>query len=134
MKTEFNLSTVHSRIQPECVFSRPNAVGGDTVGSAAAETRTEEDVATYKAPDPRVPNSFRVRKSIQSKAKRLVTAWQEKARLNGDDPDEIDLSYVAERCLEVGLDNAWAELGGYPEDDQQMAQLFAVMKKNAPKR
>lgn len=93
-------------------------------------------MAYFEPPDKRVQQNVRMPRSLKRKLLDLQRLWIELAKLRPAndpddkvDPDDIDLTYVIVRLLNVGVDGAWAEVGGRPETEEQWEELLKKLKK-----
>lgn len=89
--------------------------------------------AYYEPPDPKVQLTARIRRSTRNMLDGVVRLWKERARLDSDDPEHVDLTFVVERLLRVGAEGAFSEHGGMPETEEQWAALFRVLAKQSKK-
>lgn len=78
----------------------------------------------YEPPDIRVPLSFKARRSVRVRVEGLVRLWKHLAEVGGDDPDQIDLTYVLETLLDKASTAAWARHGGMPQSEEGWAELL----------
>lgn len=90
--------------------------------------------SSYRRPDPKKQLSVRVRGSIHSKLEAIRDFWRERAKLNGDDVEEIDTTYVVDALLADKTDEELQQFGGMPTSPagkaEQMKTLAASSKKH----
>lgn len=68
------------------------------------------DDTYWKAPPrKRVLLTTRQPEDVRAGLETVRELWRLRAELNGDDADAIDLTYVVERLLRVGIDGAWGQ-------------------------
>lgn len=90
-------------------------------------------------PEKRVPLNFRVPVSLKEHLQAIVDLWKIKAQSAGHDPEGIDMTYVCERLLRVGVDGVWAQEGkiagldGAPRNDAEREALKRAILKEASK-
>lgn len=60
-------------------------------------------------PEKRVPMNMRIPASLRAHLEAILELWKVVAETQGLDPDALDLTYVVERLLRVGVDGAWAQ-------------------------
>lgn len=83
--------------------------------------------SSYRSPDPKKQLSVRIRGSVHAKLGAVLDLWRERATAHGDDPEEIDLTFVVEALLGDKVNEELAQWGGYPATPEQKAeQLKAV--------
>lgn len=94
-------------------------------------------VRYYRPPEKRVQVSFKVPESLRAHLDGLVRLWKVLAKADGKDPDDIDLTYVCEQLLQVGVDGAWADVGqlagltGMPTTEEEWARLIRAIETRA---
>jgi hypothetical protein len=68
------------------------------------------DDTYWKAPPrKRVLLTTRQPEDVRAGLETVRELWRLRAELNGDDADAIDLTFVVERLLRVGIDGAWGQ-------------------------
>lgn len=94
---------------------------------ATARSNVIDMASSYRSPDPKKQLSARVKSSIHAKLARVVEIWRERAKAEGEDVDEIDLTFVIEHLLGDKVDEELAQWGGFPVTPESLAaQLKAV--------
>lgn len=102
---------------------------GDKVAKSVANYIQPDRVRYYRPPEKRIQLSFRVPESLRDHLDGLVRLWKALAEADGKDPKDIDLTYVCEQLLQVGVDGAWADVGqlaglqGMPTTEEEWARL-----------
>lgn len=94
------------------------------------------DMSVYKPNEPRepkVPLNARVPKELRDALVDVVRLWRIYAEQRGDESEGIDLSYVVRRLLRVGIDQAFAEFGGRPEDEHGWMAIERAISKTMKK-
>jgi hypothetical protein len=83
------------------------------------------DMGYYEPQERRTQQiSARVPKSVKDGVARLSKLWTKMERLRtGDKEVEVTETDVIVRLLSVGLDGAWAEMGGEPKTDRELDEL-----------
>jgi hypothetical protein len=94
------------------------------------------DDTYWKAPPrKRVLLTTRQPEDVRSGLETVRELWRLRAELNGDDADAIDLTFVVERLLRVGIDGAWGQalhaaglkhIPHTPEEWQQLRKALAA--------
>ena len=74
------------------------------------------DVAYFEVPDRKVQTAVRLPKSLLEQLDGVVRLWRAMAEARGEGSESVDRAYVINRLLRVGVDGAFAEVGGYPVD------------------
>ena len=89
----------------------------------------EADDLTFYVP-PERPWMLRLRstESFRAQLEDVVRLWKAHAAARGDDPEQIDLSYVIRRFLEVGIEGAFADYGGRPKTEADWKAVTAALK------
>ena len=109
-------------------------MGADAARAAASSS---DEMPYYERPDPKVPLTARVPRSVREGLEDTVRLWREMAMANGDVEmkDEIDITMVVTRLLRVGIEGAFTELGGRPahDDEEAWSKLIKTIKANAKK-
>ncbi|GMV19051.1 MAG: hypothetical protein AMXMBFR56_72750 [Polyangiaceae bacterium] len=104
-------------------------VGRGEVGS--------DDVKYYE-PEPRerkVQLNLRVEESLRRGLDSLVQLWKVYAKARGDDPADVDLTFVIRRLLLVGIQGAFGEvlaeakLDAMPVSDAEWARFEKSLEK-----
>lgn len=75
-----------------------------------------------------VPIQFRLSSDLIASLDAVVRLWQLIEEAHGGNAKAIDRTYVVRRLLNVGIDAAFAELGGKPvtaEEWKKLEQLIA---------
>ena len=90
----------------------------------------EEPVTRYVAPEKPWMLRLRSTESFKAKLDGVVKLWKAHAEARGDDPKQIDLSYVLRNMLESGVDAAFAEYKGFPEDEKAWEIIRAAIAKS----
>jgi hypothetical protein len=93
----------------------------------------DDDMALYVPPEK--PWMLRLRSTDVFKAKLdgVVRLWKAHAEARGDDAKQVDASYVVRRLLEAGIDQAFAEYGGYPRDEDAWKSVESAIAKSVKK-
>ena len=94
------------------------------------------DDTYWKAPPrKRVLLTTRQPEDVRAGLETVRELWRLRAELNGDDADAIDLTYVVERLLRVGIDGAWGQalhasglkhIPRTPEEWQQLRKALSA--------
>lgn len=98
-----------------------------------------DDVPYFEPPEKRVQVTFKIPESLKGHLMAVVRLWRAKAIAGGHDPDDINLTYVAERLLRVGVEGVWGETGklvglnGAPTSDDEWAALEKAIAREAVK-
>lgn len=95
--------------------------------------QTEEMSSSYRPPDPRKQLSARIRGSIHAKLAVIVEMWRERAKANGADEDEIDLTYVVDHLLADKTDEELTQWGGMPSTPEQRAEMIKAVRSASKK-
>lgn len=100
------------------------------------------DDTYWKAPPrKRVLLTTRQPEDVRAGLETVRELWRLRAELNGDDADAIDLTYVVERLLRVGIDGAWGQalhaaglerIPSTPEEWQQLRKGLSAKAKRRP--
>lgn len=91
----------------------------------------------FEPPEKRIQLNFRVRASLKAQLQDVVRLWKIMAMARGTEPEDIDLTYVAERLLKVGVEGTWAQvlsfagLDGMPKTDEDWTKLERAILKAA---
>lgn len=98
----------------------------------------------FELPEKRVALSARVPESLKGQLSAIVRLWRIRAVARGMTTQEaegsIDMTYVIERLLKVGVEGVWAQEGaaigltGMPSDDAEWGALERSILKDAAKR
>lgn len=88
-----------------------------------------EPMALYVPPDKGWTLKVRSDEAFKAQLTDVVRLWKLHAQARGDDEEQIDLSYVVRRLLEVGVDQAFEEYGGRPKSATGWAKVEAVLQK-----
>lgn len=82
-----------------------------SLGAVRAEMHAD-DVRYYEPQEKerKVQLNLRVEESIRRGLDMLVRLWKVYAKARGEDPGDVDLTFVIRRLLRVGLDGAFAEV------------------------
>lgn len=88
----------------------------------------------YEPPDIRVALNFKTRRSVRVRVEGLVRLWKHIAEANGDDPDQIDLTYVLETLVDKASTSAWAKHGGMPQGEEAWKALLARIDREFKKK
>jgi hypothetical protein len=102
------------------------------------------DDTYWKAPPrKRVLLTTRQPEEVRAGLETVCELWRLRAELNGDEADAIDLTYVVERLLRVGIDGAWGQalhaaglerVPSTPEEWQQLRKGLTAPVKVKAKR
>lgn len=94
-------------------------------------------------PQKRVSLTVRVPKDLKLHLEAVQELWRVLAALDNTDPESVNMTYVVERLLRVGVDGVWAQVGhgaglsGMPRNPEEWEQLKAYLRKakkrSAPK-
>lgn len=110
-------------------------------GRATRGEVSADDVRYYEAPEEKKVNlNLRVEESIRRGLESLVRLWKLYAKARGEDPDNVDLTFVIKRLLRVGLDGAFGEvlaeakLERMPNTDAEWARFEKTLEKMAAAR
>ena len=93
----------------------------------------------FEMPERKVVLSVRVSEGLKEQLQLVVELWQTLAEAKGGDPESINLTYVVERLLRVGVDGTWGQVGhlagldGMPKNAKEMARLKAAILREAQK-
>ena len=89
----------------------------------------------YSTPaEKRVPLNTRVPGSLKSEMRGIVRFWQLIAESEGHDPEDVDMTFVAERLLLVGVDGVKVQAEvftghrGLPGSESSWGRLKKVLK------
>lgn len=87
-------------------------------------------LATYFEPVfKKVQLNLRVPRDVKEGIEGLVRIWRHIAKLKGQDPDEIDITFVAIHLLKIGLNGAYADIGGRPTTKEEWDAVLAKISK-----
>lgn len=84
-------------------------------------------------PEPRVAVNMRLPVGLKAHLDAIVKLWQVMADAQGVDSTNVNLTYVCERLLRVGVDGVWAQTGGkagltgMPRTDEDWDKLIAAI-------
>lgn len=104
---------------------------------AAADLAAWSTSMKIRLPERRVTISFRVPASVKAHLQLAVDMYKLMAEARGEDPKDVDLSWVAGECLVNGLDAFWAQVGspaglaGMPQSDEEWAKLERSISKTS---
>lgn len=115
-------------------------------GNVTRDGRGESYVGSgyYRRPKKegsRVALNFKVSVALKASLQAVMKLWQLRAELEGATKDEvkdIDLTFVCNQLLEVGVDGAWEEVGaeaglsGAPKNDAEWAKLRLALEAKRP--
>ncbi len=105
--------------------------------SEHAEQAGQDDVEYFELPEKKVAINIRVRTSLKKQLQDVVRLWTLMAEAKGSDPGDIDLTFVCERLLLVGVEGVWAQVGavggieGMPKSDEEWATLAKALAREA---
>lgn len=85
----------------------------------------------YEPPDIRVALNFKAKRSVRARVEGLVRLWKHLAELDGDDPNQIDLTYVLETLIDKASASAWAKHGGMPQTKEAWEELLKKKTREA---
>jgi hypothetical protein len=86
-------------------------------------------------PQKRVTLTVRIPKDVMEHLQGVIELWRVLAQQEHKDPDSVNLTYVVERLLRVGVDGTWAQaahgagLSGMPRNKEEWEQLKAHLTK-----
>lgn len=80
--------------------------------ATALRGEVQDDVRYYEpeAKERKVQLNLRVEESLRRGLDSLVRLWRVYAKARGEDPADVDLTFVVRRLLLVGLDGAFGEV------------------------
>lgn len=96
------------------------------------QAATAEDMAYYDPPGTKTRKqalNLRVPEPLRAKLDDVVRVWRIYAEERGEDAEQIDLTYVCVRLLDVGADGAFAEIGLRPSTPEEWARLKKLIQK-----
>lgn len=74
--------------------------------------------------------TVRVPKSVKDGIEELARFWTRLSRERTGDPEnEVTISDVTVRLLQVGLSGAWGEVGGRPDSEKEWSARIAALIK-----
>lgn len=74
--------------------------------------------------------TVRIPKSVKDGLEELSRFWSELSQERTGDPEnDVSVSDVAVRLLQVGLAGAWGEVGGRPQSEKEWATRIAALLK-----
>lgn len=82
-----------------------------------------DEMALYVPPEKPWLLKLRSNESFKAELEDVVRCWRIHATARGDDPNQIDVSYVVRRILEKGVADVFAEYGGRPTQESDWARL-----------
>lgn len=82
------------------------------------QVTTADEMPLYVPPEKPWVLRLRSTESFQERLEGVVRLWQKLAESQGDDPKQIDISYVVRRILDAGIDTAFQEFGGEPKSEE----------------
>lgn len=91
-------------------------------------------------PQKRVSLTVRIPRDVKLHLEGVQELWRVLAQLDGSDPDSVNMTYVVERLLSVGIDGVWAQVGqlagldGMPRNPEEWDRLKKALAKKAVKR
>lgn len=94
---------------------------------------SDDEMALYVPPDKPWMLRLRSTETFQDKLAGVVRLWKATALARGDDSKAIDVSYVVRRVLEAGVDQAFAEYGGFPRDEEAWKSVEQLIAKTIKK-
>jgi hypothetical protein len=92
-----------------------------------------EPMPLYRPPPKVWTLKLRSDESFRAEIMDIVRILQIHARVRGDDPEQVDISYVVRRMLETGRDQAFEEYGGRPKSESGWAALEERVAKSVKK-
>ncbi len=94
------------------------------------------DLIYYRTPtEKRVPLNVRIPGSLKSRMQDGVRLWRLIAESDGHDPDDVDMTFLAERLLSVGVEGLGVQAEvftghrGLPRTESSWGRLKEVLKK-----
>lgn len=85
-------------------------------------------------PQKRETLTVRIPKDLKAHLEGVIELWRALAVIDGSDPEQVNLTYVVERLLRVGVDGVWAQVGepaglsGMPRNKEEWELLKASME------
>ena len=90
---------------------------------------------TYVPPEKPWMLRLRSTESFRDALDGVVRLWKAHATARGDDPKQIDVSYVVRALLEQGIEQAFAEYGGKrPASEEEWKAIEATISKAVSKK
>lgn len=89
----------------------------------------ESEMSTaYRAPEKKDQLSARISVRTLAKLAAIVRIWKAQAEAQGDDPEEIDRTYVVDVLLAKVADEELAQFGGMPASEASWREVLRAIK------